>query len=274
MKTNNIILRILTATVFISLFIIVWMVFPVQGMFLLVSALTAGLIWEYYKLIFYEKLSLRCHLFFSLFGFFSYLVFFLMEKWDDVFLLVIYLFLFCSFWILYLQEGKQAIQKTGLSFIGLFYISLPAALFLKMFSHSDRSSDFLLFFLCVIFSGDIFAYIGGRMSGGKKWVPAVSPNKTWVGLFCGLLAGGMVSGAGAFYLKEQMSVSLFSLFFLLGALSFLIAQTGDLFVSFLKRQAGVKDSGSLLPGHGGLLDRLDGFLMAFPFACVLFNLSI
>lgn len=152
------------------------------------------------------------------------------------------------------------------SFLALFYIAFPAGWFLNVFFRGDSSSNILLVILSLVFSGDIFSYIGGQLLKGKKWVPFLSPGKTWSGLFCGLGGSGLVSGFGFGWINKDFS--LFFPCFLLGVFGFLLAQTGDLFASLLKRRAGVKDSSSLLPGHGGVLDRLDGFLLAFP--CVYF----
>ena len=262
MKINNVVLRILTSLVAVAVLAGVWIFFPVRGMFLLVSALTAGLIWEYYKLAFCKLSSQWFPLFFVLFCFFSYLFFLFSGKWlAEAFIFTVFLFFVFSFWILHRHERENIFQGISYGLISLFYISLPTALFLRIFSNEQNGSDFLFLFLCIVFLGDIFAYLGGSFLGGKKWMPSISPRKTWCGLLCGLLMSAVVSGLG-FYLKEDFS---FSLFFLFGAVSFFIAQTGDLFVSLLKRQAGVKDSGFFLPGHGGLLDRLDGFLLALPF---------
>lgn len=261
---NNAALRVLTSLGAIGVLALVWILFPVKGMLLLVSAITIGLLWEYYKLVFYKISSLWFYLFFLLFGFLSYLLFLL-----NIFLLPVCFFFVLVFWVLHRQEKEDLLSGISLSLISLFYICLPTALFLSVFlfelkklpHQSYNSSDTLLLFLCIIFSGDIFAYLGGRILGGKRWVPVISPRKTWSGLFCGLLVSAFVSGLG-FSLKEGFS---FPIFFIFGLCSFFIAQTGDLFVSLLKRRARVKESGFIMPGHGGLLDRLDGFLLAFPF---------
>ena len=261
---NNIVLRMFTSLSAVGILALVWILFPVKGMFLLVSAITAGLLWEYYKLVFYKISSFWFHLFFLLSGFLSYLLFLL-----NIFLLPVCFLFVLVFWVLHRREKEDLISGIGLSLISLFYICLPTALFLNVFlfdlkmplHQSYHGSDTLLLFLCIIFSGDIFAYLGGQLLGGKKWVPAISPKKTWSGLFCGLLVSALVSGLG-FYLKEGFG---FPVLFIFGLCSFFIAQTGDLFVSLLKRRAAVKDSGRIMPGHGGFLDRLDGFLLAFPF---------
>lgn len=261
---NNVFLRVFTALSAVGILASVWIFFPVRGMFLFVSLVTVGLLWEYYRLVFHKISSSWFHFFLLLFGFFSYLLFLL-----NIFLLPVCFFFVFVFWLLHQREKEDPLSGIGLSLVSLFYICFPASLFLNIFlfelkaplHQSYPPPEILLLFLCIVFSGDVFAYLGGRLLGGKKWVPTVSPGKTWSGLFCGLLVSALVSGLG-FYLKEGFN---FPALFVFGLCSFFIAQTGDLFVSLLKRRANIKDSGFLMPGHGGLLDRLDGFLLAFPF---------
>ena len=108
--------------------------------------------------------------------------------------------------------------------------------------------------MVVVWATDIFAYFAGRGIGGPKLAPKISPNKTWAGLLGGM-AGAMVVGAvfGLFFEADPP-------FPYLGAPLALLAQLGDLYESSVKRRLGVKDSGAILPGHGGVLDRVDGLL--------------
>jgi phosphatidate cytidylyltransferase len=117
----------------------------------------------------------------------------------------------------------------------------------------------MLFVVAVVWASDIGAYMIGRLLGGPKLAPAISPGKTWSGagggLACAMLIG-VLSGGGAHAMLVAAGLSL-------------AAQCGDLLESGIKRHAGVKDSGTLIPGHGGLLDRLDGVLAAAPAAALL-----
>jgi phosphatidate cytidylyltransferase len=110
----------------------------------------------------------------------------------------------------------------------------------------------------VVWLTDTGAYVTGRALGGPKLAPAISPNKTWTGFFGGLVAGALVGlVAGAFWPgHEPASMTAASVGLALAA------QAGDLFESSLKRRFGVKDSSRLIPGHGGLLDRVDSLLIA------------
>ena len=125
---------------------------------------------------------------------------------------------------------------------------------------SDNGEGFLaiIFLFAVVWTTDIAAYFSGRAIGGPKLMPRVSPNKTWSGAIGGTLAAVVVALALA---QVTALTGLFAIAMLAVILS-ICAQGGDLFESFLKRRFGAKDSGHLIPGHGGLMDRLDGFVTA------------
>ncbi len=264
MVNRDFIFRTVTALTACGFFFLTWFLFPRWGMPLLVSLVAMGLAYEYFRLIFYHQAVLRLFLCGLCFGAYLFWSFFLSLE-DRFFLLTLppILFFVISFWLLYFFSLKDMAESLGLSFISLFYIAFPSALFLSVFSRGFEAQSLL--FLGVVFSGDVFAYLAGAFFKGKKWVPGISPGKTRAGFFCGLLAAGLVSGLG-FHFSFKLN---FFLFFLFGILAFFLAQTGDLFISLLKRRAGLKNTGRFLPGHGGLLDRLDGFLPAFCFLCLL-----
>ncbi|MGZ3347646.1 MAG: phosphatidate cytidylyltransferase [Xanthobacteraceae bacterium] len=129
-----------------------------------------------------------------------------------------------------------------------------------MVLRSDNGEGFLavIFLFAVVWTTDIAAYFAGRAIGGPRLMPRVSPNKTWSGAIGGTLAAVVVALALA---KVTALTGLFAIAMLAVILS-ICAQGGDLFESFLKRKFGAKDSGHLIPGHGGLMDRLDGFVTA------------
>jgi phosphatidate cytidylyltransferase len=136
-----------------------------------------------------------------------------------------------------------------------------AAILMRMDPGHGLSALILILF--VVWATDIGGYIAGRSIGGPKLWPRVSPNKTWAGAIGGFAASLMVaSGFAAF--KFAGTVPLLTL----GALLSIAAQFGDLFESAVKRRFGVKDSGRIIPGHGGLLDRLDGFVAAIILAAI------
>ncbi len=115
----------------------------------------------------------------------------------------------------------------------------------------------LLWVLLTVWATDIFAYLVGRSLGGPRLAPKISPKKTWSGLAGGVLAAAVVGWTFAYVLDSAAS---WALPMVLGALLALLAQAGDLMESGLKRRFGVKDSSNLIPGHGGVLDRIDGLM--------------
>jgi phosphatidate cytidylyltransferase len=141
---------------------------------------------------------------------------------------------------------------------GMLYAGLPV---LSLFYIHDQYDGIDLSFwtLAIVWATDIGAYFAGRSIGGPKLAPVWSPNKTWAGLIGGMIAAIMVGFALTLVLHVQLRLAAFA-----GLLA-VAAQAGDLFESAMKRRAGVKDSGWMLPGHGGVMDRLDG---AVPVLCI------
>ena len=137
---------------------------------------------------------------------------------------------------------------------GFFYALIPALALLWVRDRSDDQLALVLWIFIVTWATDIGAYFVGRAFGRAKLAPSISPGKTVAGLYGGVAAATVLAGAWAWFagLKPPL--------FLLAPLFALAAQGGDLFESWMKRRAGVKDSGNWLPGHGGLLDRLDGLV--------------
>ena len=136
---------------------------------------------------------------------------------------------------------------------GFVYVGLPS---LALLSLSWVWEVLVFWVFAVTWATDIFAYFAGRGIGGPKLAPRISPNKTWAGLIGGMIGAGLCAWLLATWFEMEW-------FFLwMGAPMGLVAQIGDLYESWEKRRAGVKDSGALLPGHGGVLDRLDGLLAA------------
>jgi phosphatidate cytidylyltransferase len=138
------------------------------------------------------------------------------------------------------------------------YLILPliSLVWLRLDPEFGRVAIFWL--LITVWATDTFAYFAGRSIGGPKLAPRLSPNKTWAGLVGGMVGAALVGAITAnwFGLGSPLGLGLVS------ALLAVVAQAGDIFESALKRHAGVKDSGKLIPGHGGVLDRVDGIVTA------------
>lgn len=126
-----------------------------------------------------------------------------------------------------------------------------------------------LYILFSVWAVDIGAYFSGRLIGGPKLAPKYSPSKTWAGLIGGMVAAALVGHAWAWVAGAALPKTAL----LLGLAIGVIAQAGDILESALKRRAGVKDSGALIPGHGGILDRIDGVMAAVPLFA-LFHVTI
>ena len=154
-------------------------------------------------------------------------------------------------------ESLSQFQAKGI--LGLFYIGLLPAFGCKLLFLKDGTLWFFTL-LAIVLVGDTLAYITGMLWGKKKLMPDISPKKTVVGSF-----GGLVGSAIAACLMGTLldHVPIYYLV-LLGIMGGIFGQMGDLFESMLKRVAHVKDSGSIMPGHGGILDRIDGVLFTAP----------
>lgn len=148
----------------------------------------------------------------------------------------------------------------GIPYFGIAGIAL---LWLRGDGPAGRAN--VLFLVLLVWASDVGAYAAGRLFGGPRLAPLVSPSKTWAGALGGLLAAALIGAAVAAAAGEGGEGRAALVAALLG----IATQAGDLLESWVKRRFGVKDSGRLIPGHGGLLDRLDGLLAAAPAAALL-----
>ena len=167
---------------------------------------------------------------------------------------------------LFLKDGSPLLNL-GAIFPGLLYVNLSFGSLLKLrLGNTDGLGELMVFlmFFCV-WSADIFAYFGGSTLGGRfihrKLFERLSPHKTWEGFLCGL-AGSVAASMmfGSFVPQLPLKTAL-----LTGLLIGLASPAGDLIESMFKRDAGVKDSSGLIPGHGGVLDRFDTIMFVSPF---------
>ncbi|OGT07062.1 MAG: hypothetical protein A2103_04720 [Gammaproteobacteria bacterium GWF2_41_13] len=173
------------------------------------------------------------------------------------------------FWIMVLINlvGEERYHHSRLNrfwckaFMGILTLA-PAWLALNVIRLAQNGIAVILFLLCLIWISDTGAYFIGRGLGKHRLAPHISPKKTWEGLYGGVLCALLIGLFGAIFFK----IPLFQWphILLLSFLTALFSVVGDLFESQLKRQAGLKDSGIIFPGHGGLLDRLDSLMAAAP----------
>jgi phosphatidate cytidylyltransferase len=176
-------------------------------------------------------------------------------------------------WASFTAPPERVLPNAAYGVFGLLWIACPLALLPQMRAELDIGPPMVLFLFVVVWSGDIAALYVGRRFGRHKLAPRLSPNKTWEG------AVASVAGSVLFALLLVLGGNLLSSHFVSNTLGFsqpywwlatlaiivnIAAQLGDLIESAVKRGAGVKDSGVILPGHGGMLDRIDALLLAAP----------
>ncbi len=161
----------------------------------------------------------------------------------------------CS--LFFRAEVRDAVAGMGLIAFGALYFALPTVS-LSVLQKFDPWLVFLLF--AIVGLGDTAAYYVGSRIGRHKLAPVISPNKSWEGSLAGLLAALIVTVAWSLARRGEISIPLL----LVAGATAVMAQMGDLTESLIKRGAGVKDSSHILPGHGGLFDRLDAVLLAAP----------
>ena len=167
----------------------------------------------------------------------------------------------------WLMAGWKVKQPLLMALTG-WAVLIPTGLAVLDLREADPSPWILLFVMGLVWVADITAYFAGRRFGKNKLAPSISPGKTWEGV-AGALLGVSVyvalvwSFSSHFYQREVLPILLLASWWWVG-----LAVIGDLFESAIKRQAGVKDSGALLPGHGGLLDRIDALTSTLPLAAL------
>ncbi len=172
----------------------------------------------------------------------------------------------------YLKSAKPKAANSALKPDKLFiaFVVLPAAAIAMQKIHSmQQGADWLFYALALVWVADIGAYFSGKKFGKTKLAPNISPGKTKEGLIGAVIATSIYTLIASYYFELDTERS--ALLVLLSVILTFISVTGDLYFSFLKREAGLKDSGNILPGHGGILDRIDSVLSAMPVFVVGFN---
>lgn len=195
-------------------------------------------------------------------GLLAYVAMFMRPEYSVVaFAVANVLFLTSAMWLSRDKvSNENLLAALALGVFGLLYCVL-FPYFAARTVQLDQGDQWFLFLLLVVFFGDTFAYFCGRWFGKQKFYPAISPNKTWQGSIGGMIGSalaGTIHVATTFQEVPLWKTVVFCL--ICGA----AAQSGDLLMSLVKRVAQVKDSGTLMPGHGGVLDRLDGIFIACP----------
>ena len=172
--------------------------------------------------------------------------------------------LFVLFWVSRpeLGSGVSTRHATAKAVLGLGLLVSTWLALVVLHGRPDQGPHWVLYVMVLVWVADSGAFFVGKAIGHTKLAPAVSPGKTWEGVFGALLGSAVFAFGYARFL--ELPAALFSSFILVCLVTVLFSIVGDLLESLLKRQHGVKDSGTLIPGHGGILDRIDSLLAAAP----------
>ena len=181
-------------------------------------------------------------------------------------LLSLLLYLFLIFVVEVFRAKEHPLRNVAVTIMSLIYVSLPMSLMLfipLMLGGGIWRAEAFLFYLFIVWGNDVFAYLVGVSIGRHRMCERISPKKSWEGFVGGVL-GAMAMGA----LGNVVVGGGYALWLGLAAIVAISSVLGDLVESMFKREAGVKDSGNIMPGHGGILDRFDALLVSIPFAFI------
>ncbi len=266
-KLKNLLIRTLSGAVMLAL--LLGATLYSYGTFLLLLLLViVGGMWEFYRLAELDGvrpqrwLGMTMGLLIFLFA----IVFFaeMSRPIDSLYFLPFILVIPFLMLIIELFAGKGDLFKgVGTTLLGVFYVAVPASLLIGvplLIGEGVWNPWALLAFVFIIWANDVFAYLVGITLGRHKMCPTISPKKSWEGF-----VGGLVGAVAMGYAASQVLTMSPMLWCGLALVAAVTGVLGDLVESQFKRRVGVKDSGNLIPGHGGVLDRFDALLLATPF---------
>jgi phosphatidate cytidylyltransferase len=262
-KYNNLVQRIITG-VLGAAFIITgiclgsWTYFGVFFLICLLSLL------EFYKLVGLDGM-LPQKTFGTISGLFIFCLSFFIEKEliSYRFYFLIFPLMSCVYMIkLYKKFERKPFTNIAFTFLGLFYVAVPFALLnIAAFENSVYNFEIILGSLLILWASDTGAYFAGTFFGKRKLFERISPKKSWEGF----IGGAVLALIFAFGLSQFFNLLSDLQWIIVGVIIIVGGTFGDLVESLLKRSIEIKDSGSILPGHGGFLDRFDGLLISAPF---------
>lgn len=288
---KNLIQRLITGTIFVVVLVgcMLWNQWSFAGLFFIIVLL--GL-WEFYGLA--EKAGASPQKIAGLIlGALVFLFFFFLQANQTIRIFhryyppaalvfgVAFFIPFLLFFIELFRKKENPFANIAYTILGIVYVALPFSIWNLVVIHQEQrlegleivtelkyTPQLLIGFFVLLWTSDSMAYVCGRLFGKNKLFERISPKKTWEGFI-----GGMVFAMGAGYLLSGFYHQLKPLEWVLAGMIVAIAGTlGDLAESMFKRSIGVKDSGTILPGHGGILDRFDAALLASPFLVAYFLL--
>ncbi len=269
-------IRSLSAAIFVIVLLgsVLWNYYSFTIFFFIISLIGLN---EFYKIS--EKLGAKP---FKIIGFMCGVIvylsfinpFFLTYDSDveNILICVLVLIPFAILTVALFSKKEFPVQNFMYTFAGILYAVLPFSLLNQLVIIHEQEKNMYEFYpkiilgiIFLIWSNDTFAYLGGSLFGKHKLIERISPGKTWEGTIFGIAVTFGISFLIKFYLLKTKG----NLWPLLGVIVPILATVGDLVESMLKRQAGIKDSGSIMPGHGGVLDRFDSLIFVSPFVYVL-----
>lgn len=260
---NNFTLRAITGFVFVSCLVGALLFHPVT-FWILFGSITIAATWEFYSLA--EKDHAQPQ---KVFGAFTALVLFILcalvavNIVTPLVMALIVPLLFVQFIVELYTKSERPFTNIGYTLLGLFYVALPFSLlnFLVFRDGTNYSPGIVLGYFIILWSCDTGAYLVGKSFGKHPLFFRISPKKSWEGSI-----GGAVIGLGMGYVLSLFYTEVTTMNWLVIALIVVVMSAfGDLVESLFKRSIDIKDSGNILPGHGGLLDRFDGLLLSIPF---------
>jgi phosphatidate cytidylyltransferase len=181
-------------------------------------------------------------------------------------ILLVFVFGCVSIGLLTRRPLHEVFPSVAVSSAGLLFIAVPFSYLVRLNDIERSGRQLVLFTLCLVWAGDMLAYFVGRGFGRVPMAPALSPKKTWEGALGNILGSLLVAVLFARWMQIDVVILM-----VIAGLANIAGQMGDLIESAYKRGASVKDSGSLLPGHGGVLDRVDSLILAAPVVWVLYQ---
>ena len=261
--------RVISALIAAAVLVGTAVIFQTTGVYLIATIVVFGCIYEYTKLTLREG-DAPSHISLS-FGLLTGLTFLATAMRPDLgaFFASLSAIILLAMLVVSVRRSNdlgQAFKLASAALVGVFYVGLFPGLAVSLLGLTNGLLIFLGL-LAIVFAGDTFAYFFGRFLGRRKLLESVSPKKTIEGSIGGLVGSALVGFClQHFFLPDLPAFEMT----LIAAVSGAFGQVGDLFESLIKRLADVKDSGRIMPGHGGFLDRLDGVLFAAPvFAALL-----
>lgn len=262
---NNFLLRTVTGILFVLLIAsaLIWNQWSFLCVYLIILIMC---LWEFYCLL--EKAGIQPHKLMGMFyGITIFILSFYIAKYNtpDIIILIVPI-LFIDFIVAFFRKSVNPFTDVAYTLLGIFYIAVPFSMmnYIAFYADNTFTHQLILGYMLLIWSNDTFAYIIGSKFGKHKMFERISPKKTWEGT-----TGGAILCMVTVFVVEILFQYL-TVYEWIGIAIIVVAAgtTGDLLESLLKRSLKIKDSGSLLPGHGGLLDRFDSFLFATPFICL------